>query len=255
MARAVLLAIAAALLAASVSPLAAHADSGGCSRVDQQLGVCTDVDGPDVILTGNDGGDGSPGDSGNNPGGNPDTTRDDFTRCFLDEVDCEDDPGTPPITIQDIARFRPTPGTQKMQPDGWTIAGLHTNFYAQTSTHVVNGQLLGRPAAVRFTPIAYSWAYGDGETATKSTKGDTWKRLGIPEFERTPTSHVYDEVGEYTITLRITFAAEYRFGSSGWRPVVGTITLPANDLHIRAGTAKTVLVDEHCLANPSGPGC
>lgn len=255
MARAVLLAVAAALLAASVSPLAAHADSGGCSRVDQQLGVCTDVDGPDVILTGNDGGDGSPGDSGNNPGGNPDTTRDDFTRCFLEEVDCEDDPGTPPITIQDIARFRPTPGTQKMQPDGWTIAGLHTNFYAQTSTHVVNGQLLGRPAAVRFTPISYAWAYGDGETATKSTKGDTWKRLGIPEFERTPTSHVYDEVGEYTITLRITFAAEYRFGSSGWRPVVGTITLPANDLHIRAGTAKTVLVDEHCLANPSGPGC
>lgn len=213
------------------------------------------VEGPDVILTGSDGEGGSPGDAGNNSGGNPDTTRDDFTRCFLEEVDCEDDPGTPPITIQDIARFRPTPGTQKMQPDGWTIAGLHTNFYAQTSTHVVNGQLLGRPAAVRFTPISYSWAYGDGETATKSTKGDTWKRLGIPEFERTPTSHVYDEVGEYTITLRITFAAEYRFGSSGWRPVVGTITLPANDLHIRAGTAKTVLVDEHCLANPSGPGC
>lgn len=244
-----------ALVALALSPTMPTVASGQCGSQDVIYG-CDDVnfetDGDGVTGVGTSG---SPGDSGDNSGGNPDTTRDDFTRCFLEEVDCEDDPGTPPITIQDIARFRPTPGTQKMQPDGWTIAGLHTNFYAQTSTHVVNGQLLGRPAAVRFTPIAYSWAYGDGETATKSTKGDTWKRLGIAEFERTPTSHVYDEVGEYTITLRITFAAEYRFGSSGWRPVVGTITLPANDLHIRAGTAKTVLVDEHCLANPSGPGC
>lgn len=244
------LAVAAALLA--FAPAAQGAESN-CDETMVNVTGC--INGPGVDLVGIDGQPGSPGDSGNNSGGNPDTTRDDFTRCFLEEVDCEDDPGTPPITIQDIARFRPTPGTQKMQPDGWTIAGLHTNFYAQTSTHVVNGQLLGRPAAVRFTPISYAWAYGDGETATKSTKGDTWKRLGIPEFERTPTSHVYDEVGGYTITLRITFAAEYRFGSSGWRPVVGTITLPANDLHIRAGTAKTVLVDEHCLANPSGPGC
>lgn len=254
MARNVLLtgAVSLAMLLSGV-PLAVSDDD--CSRIEQEAGLCASSDGSGVTLVGTDGQPGSPGDSGNNSGGNPDTTRDDFTRCFLEEVDCEDDPGTPPITIQDIARFRPTPGTQKMQPDGWTIAGLHTNFYAQTSTHVVNGQLLGRPAAVRFTPISYAWAYGDGETATKPTKGDTWKRLGIPEFERTPTSHVYDEVGEYTITLRITFAAEYRFGSSGWRPVVGTITLPANDLHIRAGTAKTVLVDEHCLANPSGPGC
>lgn len=164
-------------------------------------------------------------------------------------------PGSSPITIRDIASFVPTPGRQQMEPDGWAVAGLHTNFYAITAAHVVEGTLLGRPADVRFTPVAYHWAYGDGTAATFGTAGGTWATLGIPEFEPTPTSHVYEEIGEYTITLSIEFAAEYRFDGGPWRPVIGRLTLPANDLHISVGTAKTVLVDEDCLANPSGPGC
>ena len=54
--------------------------------------------------------------------------------------------GTPGVTISDIATFRPRPGTDHMQPDGWTIAGLDTNFYALAPQQVVPGTLLGRPA-------------------------------------------------------------------------------------------------------------
>ena len=161
----------------------------------------------------------------------------------------------PTITINDIATFRPIPGRQQMEPDGWTVAGLDTNFFAITDPHIVNGTLLGRPADVRFTPVAYRWAYGDGSAAVKSTKGGTWAALGIPEFDPTPTSHVYERLGDYTITLSITFAAEYRFAGSAWRPVVGRITLPANDLYLRVGSAQTVLVEHDCTENPSGPGC
>ncbi len=78
-----------------------------------------------------------------------------------------------------------------MQPDGWIVPGLDANFYAVTAPHVVNGTLLGQPASVRFTPVAFHWDYGDGNAATRSTKGATWEALGIPEFEPTPTSHVY----------------------------------------------------------------
>ncbi|WP_309714054.1 PKD domain-containing protein, partial [Pseudolysinimonas sp.] len=173
--------------------------------------------------------------------------------CF--EADEPAEPGIPTITIRDIASFIPTPGRQQMEPDGWTVAGLDTNFYAIAGQHVVNGTLLGRPADVRFTPTTYRWTYGDGTAATKTTKGGTWAALGIAEFEPTPTSHVYEQVGDYTITLSIVYAAEYRFDGGAWRPVVGTLTLPANDLYIRVGTAKTVLVEHDCLANPSGPGC
>jgi hypothetical protein len=165
------------------------------------------------------------------------------------------EPGVGPITIRDIASFIPTPGRQQMQPDGWTVAGLDTNFYAITEQHVVPGTLLGRPADVRFTPTAFHWNYGDGTSATKPTKGGTWQALGLAEFDPTPTSHVYEGLGDYTISLSITFSAEYRFDGSAWRGVVGTLTLPANDLYLRVGTAKTVLVEHDCLANPSGPGC
>ena len=161
----------------------------------------------------------------------------------------------PTITIADIATFIPTPGRQLMEPDGWTVAGLDTNFYAITGQHLVNGTLLGRPADVRFTPTTYLWAYGDGSSASKSTMGGTWAAQGISEFEPTPTSHVYDELGDYTITLDIVFTAEYRFAGGPWRPVVGSITLPANDLYLRVGTAKTVLVEHDCQQNPAGPGC
>lgn len=272
----VLLAVIATLTVSA--PLSARASNAACTGPEVAWG-CVDIgsettDGL-VKLSGIDNIPGEPP-PGSPPPGTPGTrTTDPETSPILspaqwciirtqgdpgvcDETPTETPPpgvGTPAITITDIATFIPTPGRQQMEPDGWTIAGLDTNFYAITEPHVVNGTLLARPADVRFTPIAYLWAYGDGTSATRSTRGGTWASQGIAEFEPTPTSHVYEQLGDYTITLSIAFAAEYRFAGSPWRPVVGTITLPANDLHIRAGTAKTVLVEQDCLANPAGPGC
>jgi len=162
---------------------------------------------------------------------------------------------TGPVTLSDIASFRPRPGVQYMQPDGWMVPGLDANFYAVTSQHVVDGTLLGQPASVRFTPVAFHWTYGDGTSATRSTKGATWEALGIPEFGPTPTSHVYTTEGQYTIRLTIDFSAEYRFAGSSYYPIDGILPLPANDLHVTVDGAKTVLVEHDCATNPHGPGC
>lgn len=163
--------------------------------------------------------------------------------------------GTPAVTISDIATFRPRPGTDHMQPDGWTVAGLDTNFYALAPQQVVGGRLLGRPAEVRFTAVRFHWAYGDGAEADRSTPGGTWEQLRIAEFDPTPTSHVYRIEGEYTIRLLIDFGAEYRFGGTTWTPIDGAVTVAANDLRIAVGDAKTVLVDRDCGGDPRGPGC
>jgi hypothetical protein len=234
--------------------------------VEAQLGLCSSVSGGSVVLTGEESTPGQPGSTSSGPRGpllfGPPAAAGTARCIFLAQTNrsrCDPPPpgapGIPIITIRDIATFVPTPGRQQMEPDGWTVAGLDTNFYAITGPHVVNGTLLGRPADVRFTPTTYLWAYGDGTSATRGTTGGTWASQGIAEFDPTPTSHVYEEVGDYTITLSIVFAAEYRFAGGPWHPVVGTLTLPANDLHIRVGTAKTVLVEHDCLANPGGPGC
>jgi len=164
-------------------------------------------------------------------------------------------PPAQPITLRDIASFRPAPGVQFMEPNGWVVPGLDANFYSVVGQQLVTGTLLGQPATVRFTPVAWHWNYGDGSAVIRSTKGATWAALGLHDFDRTATSHVYQSEGAYTIRLSIDFHAEYRFGATGFTPISGTINLPANDLHVTVTGAKTVLVDHDCVANPSGPGC
>ena len=159
------------------------------------------------------------------------------------------------MTLADIAAFRPDPGIERMEPDGWVVAGLPANIYAIVAPQLVDGTLLGQPATVRFTPIRYHWEYGDGTTAVRTTKGGTWAALGLREFDPTPTSHVYLDEGDYTIHLTIDFRAEYRFAGSDFLPIDGTINLRANDLHISVDGAKTVLVEHDCTADPFGPGC
>jgi hypothetical protein len=174
--------------------------------------------------------------------GAPDTSpRDDYTVTV--------------ITLSDIARFRPAPGIQRMEPDGWVVVGLPANIYSSVDTQIVPGQLLGQSADVRFTPISWRWSYGDGATATLPTKGGSWAALGLREFDPTPTSHIYEQAGNYTIRLSIVYRAEYRIAGGPFTAIAGTLTLPANELHITASGAKTVLVDRDCTVAPRGPGC
>lgn len=268
-------ALAAVLLATSVQqPAAADAE---CSPVDARQGTCVSgsTNGDGVDLTGNTsqpgtnpgGGNGSGGDSdnsgGDNAGSNNDDSGDQGCPPGTQPIVCDAQfgvippggPGNPALTMNDLKNFKARPGTDHMEPNGWMVVGLSTNFYSVVGTQVVNGTLLGQPASVRFIPISWHWTYGDGKSATRSTKGATWAALGIPEFTATQTSHVYSSEGTYYIDLDIEFRADYEFAGGGWTPVVGTITLPANRLKAVAGDAKTVLVGRDCAQSPSGPGC
>jgi hypothetical protein len=159
------------------------------------------------------------------------------------------------VTIHDLKTFKPTPGIDHMQPNGWAVIGLDANFYSAVGSELKHGKLLGKTAAVKFTPIGWHWNYGDEKSATRATAGSTWAVLGLHEFDPTPTSHIYRKKGTYVIDLGITFSAEYRYAGGAWTDVVGTITVPANKLKVTAGDASTVLVGRDCRQNPRGPGC
>ncbi|MCU1415318.1 MAG: uncharacterized protein JWN80_2658 [Microbacteriaceae bacterium] len=236
----------------------AFADPTDCSIGDTRTGACVNatVDGGTVTLS----------DSSTKPGTNVPqipTVNDGVFAAPPKPVGSHDlPPGyrdgygvTGPLTLSDLASFTPTAGTDHMQPNGWAVIGVSTNFYAEVSTQVQDGTLLGEPASVRFTPKAFHWNYGDGTVVTRSTKGGTWAAQGITDFDPTATSHVYRAKGDYTITLTIDFGAEYRYAGGDWIAVAGTLAVPANPLSTTAGDAKTVLVSKDCLANPSGPGC
>jgi hypothetical protein len=164
----------------------------------------------------------------------------------------ETDEPLPEVSIDDLASFAPAAGPAAGEPAGWGIVGLDTNFYARSGAQILEGELLGRPAAVRFTPIAWHWDYGDGSRATTSTPGAPWG--SGTEFEPTVTSHRYGAVGTFRVRLAVEFGAEFRFAEGDWLPVGGSVTANAEPLGVRIGTADTVLVERDCEAG-SGPGC
>lgn len=256
--RLVVLAIAAALLT-SVSVGQPVWAAGNCTELERVTTGCPTVtagnDGREVTIRGSvdrPGASGPRGPGGSSSGASP--AYDPPARYSTDR------PGytvTKPVTLSDLARFRPDPGTDHMQPNGWTVVGLDTNFFARAVQQVKSGTLLGRPASVRFTPASYSWTYGDGSSRTTGTPGATWQALGLGEFDATATSHVYRSPGSYHIDLTIGYSPEYRYGGAGeWVPVAGLVWVPANRLvAVAAAGAKTVLAEEECTVNAAGPGC
>src|SRR3954470_12415440 len=135
-----------------------------------------------------------------------------------------------PITIADLESFRPAPPGITAEPGGWAVVGLPANFVAGSQQEVVPGMLLGAPAEVRFTPVAYTWDYGDGTRRTTAEAGGTWDALGLAELAPTPTSHAYAARGRVSTSLTVTYAAEYRFLGPAWIPVTGTLDVSAPPL-------------------------
>ena len=165
--------------------------------------------------------------------------------------------GTPGVTIRDVASFRPELAVLRSEPDGWAVRGLDANILATGGSSTRTGELFGITAEVRFTPVAYTFDYGDGSVPlSTATPGATWEALGLAEFDPTPTSHVYDSAGTYTVTLLVDYAAEYRVGGGAFIPIPGTLAIPSAAIDIVvADSATTALVDRICRADPAGPGC
>ena len=177
------------------------------------------------------------------------------TRCLGDSFVITDPDEHGPITLNDVKAFTPVVGVNHMQPKGWMVVGLDANFYATGGASVKTGELLGFDAAVRFTPVRWRWNFGDGDGVTRASPGASWAAQDVEEFDRTPTSHVFDRAGTFTITLEIDYSVDYQFNGSGWVPIAGILTVDSNQLVATAGSAKTVLVDRDCGQNPHGPGC
>jgi hypothetical protein len=161
----------------------------------------------------------------------------------------------PTVTIQDIARFVPGAGTAGMEPAGWMVVGLPANFFGSAERQVMAGTVLDIPAEVRFTPVSYTWDFGDGQSLESSSPGSSWASLGLPEFSATSTSHTFGEPGAFTIRLTVNFSAEYRFGADSFIPLVGSVPSSTNEIVALAGSAQTVLVGEQCTDSRRGLGC
>lgn len=152
--------------------------------------------------------------------------------------------GSEPRSVSDIASFIPNQPTMLLEPAGWTFVGLHTNFAAHASEHIVDGTLWGAAAQVRFTPVRYRWDYGDGAAAWRVVAGKSWAALGVEPWSITDTSRPYRKPGTYTVRLIVDHSAQWRLGAAGeWKPLSGFVgrTAPAHRITVLRGS--TVLVE------------
>lgn len=262
----------------AVAGVASPASARACTNVDALTGACGEVSGGGVDVGvestqgggsdggGGDGGDGEAGDEGGSAeGGAPVPCAStnvalcsEMRRITPDTVTPRTTTPrttTPVVTTREVAHLVPGVGAQGMEPKGWMVVGLPTNFYADASSSIVSTTLLGSPADVRFTPVSFNWDHGDGSTTTGATGGATWAALGLAEFSETATSHVYDSPGSYTISLTVLYSAEYRIGGGEWRTLAGTVPSTSPPMTASAKLAKTVLVADDCGRRRASPGC
>lgn len=258
------------VVATVVLPIGSTAAAAVCTELDYALGGCTDVNagltpgGVDLVGEGQESSGGEPDSGGNDPGVSPTKP----PELGSDETP-DNDNGMPPgctdapdvcnpdlvVRWRDIASFRASAPTLSMEPAGWAVRGLPTNFVAAASVEVITGRLLGFPAEVRFTPVGYAWDYGDGSSGYSASGGVSWAAAGVADFSETATSHVYTERGDHAVTVAVELAAEYRFGGGSWRSIPGTIRVAASAAPVSVKSATTVLVSGSCLEARQGPGC
>ena len=150
---------------------------------------------------------------------------------------------TPPQSLSDVAQFAPGGAGFVQEPTGWSLPLLPTNVFSTASATTESGELLGWPIEVRFTPVAYTWSFGDGTTRVDSSPGASW---GTRQFSVTPTSHRYEISGDYRIGLEVTYEASYRFDGGAFQSLPGQITRSGGDKVVEVLSVTPVLVDRGC---------
>lgn len=161
--------------------------------------------------------------------------------------------GAGPTTVSDIESFRPRAPIQFLEPSGWSVRRVPTNFWTVAARHTGSGELLGNPAEVRFTPVLYRRYFGDGDRRTSASAGNTWSALGQAPWTRTATSHSYASLGRFRVRLLAWYTAEFRFGNQSWVPLSGTVSAWANELTVAILSSESLLVERPC--SEAAVGC
>ncbi|WP_306231900.1 hypothetical protein [Agrococcus beijingensis] len=158
-----------------------------------------------------------------------------------------------PITISDLAAFRPIVGELVVEPDGWGVIGTPTNFYATAETHTMDGELFDVPIQVRWTPTSYVFDYGDGTVEETEASGTAWSGAD-QSWTETATSHAYASRDDVNASVTVVFTAEVNAGA-GWFAVPGTLPVQAPAVAVKVFEVDTVLTNGDCAANPAAAGC
>lgn len=145
-------------------------------------------------------------------------------------------------------------GSVMGQPSPHTLRGAETNFYASTVEQQFDVTILGQKVHIVATPVGYTWDYGDGTAVgPQHAVGGPLpqERWG----EKTRTSHVYTQTGDFTVTLTSHFRGTYSVNGGPPLPIPGQGSFTSVPLKVSVWRSITKHYADDCLENARGEGC
>jgi hypothetical protein len=145
-------------------------------------------------------------------------------------------------------------GTVSAQPSPHTLRGAETNFFAAATEQQFDVTLLAQKVHVTAKPVQYTWNYGDG-----TSRGPQAAAGGpLPEDrwgEKTLTSHVYTQTGDFSVALTTHFQGTYSVNGGPPLPIPGQGQFSSAPQAVSVWRSVTRNYADDCLRNAQGQGC
>jgi hypothetical protein len=114
--------------------------------------------------------------------------------------------------------------------------------------------MLGQSVAIVAKPVQFRWDYGDGTSLGPTTLMGS----PLPEDrwgEKTRTSHVYTETGDFHVVLTTYFQGTYSVNNGPALPIPeqGQFNSPSQTISVWRSITRNYAHD--CIDNPQGQGC
>lgn len=183
----------------------------------------------------------------------PDTT---YVRSGARFCQYPADPGRPAFpgfTEADLRRLAIIGAQLGTQPGRHTLKGAETNIYADAASQPFSVDIAGYKVDVRVKPSEYRWDYGDGTSLVTGFPGGP-----IPEArwgEKTVTSHVFAQTGDFSVDLTTVFTGEFSVDGGAFQPIAGNAQIPSAPKTLSVWRSEVKLYADDCNVNPAGAGC
>ena len=138
----------------------------------------------------------------------------------------------------DVFQGLVAPAISFIQPaSGKALVQMPLIVYAQSTLQTWTPDVLGQAVAVRATPAAYSWDFGDGSDPLTTTDP------GAPYPDET-VSHTYTRTGDFTVALTTRYTGEFSLdGGTTWQAIPGAATVTTPGVAVRVVEARSQLTD------------
>lgn len=145
-------------------------------------------------------------------------------------------------------------GTVTAQPSPHTLRGAETNFFAAAAEQQFDISILAQQVHVVAKPVRYTWSYGDGTVLGPQTAAGgplPQERWG----EKTLTSHVYTQTGDFSVVLTTHFQGTYSVNGGPHLPIPGQGSFSSPPQPVSVWRSITRNYADDCIRNPQGQGC